>query len=62
MTAAVIRFPPRFSHAIWITRQDTAWVVLARGHGWTFGRRGQALVAAQWLARNLDLPICEQRA
>jgi hypothetical protein len=29
---AVVRFPPCHSHAIWITREDTAWLVLARGH------------------------------
>jgi hypothetical protein len=62
MSARVLRFPLRQSHAIWITREDTAWLVLARGHGWLFGCRQQALAAAQWLARNLNLPIRELAA
>jgi hypothetical protein len=57
MTAAVARFPPRRSHAIWITREDTAWLVLAHGHGWLFGCRHQAWAEAMWLARNLGLFI-----
>jgi hypothetical protein len=59
MTAAVVRFPARQSHAIWITREDAAWVVLAYEHGWAFGCRQQALAAAQWLSANLSLPVRE---
>jgi hypothetical protein len=63
MTAAVVRFPPRRSHAIWITREDTAWLVLApRGHGWLFGSHSDALTTAHWLARNLGIPIREAAA
>jgi hypothetical protein len=53
----IIRFPPRRSHAVWITREDAAWLVRARGHGWLFGCRQQAWSEATWLANNLGLPI-----
>jgi hypothetical protein len=62
MTARVIRFPPRCSHAIWITREDTAWIVLAGAHGWLHGSRSDALATARWLARNLGFPIRELTA
>jgi hypothetical protein len=53
MTAAIERFPLRRSHAIWISREDTAWLVLALGHGWLHGSRSAALETARWLAANL---------
>ena len=59
MTARVIHFPARQSHAIWVTREDTAWLVCARGHGWLFGCRAQALAAADWLADNLGVEVRE---
>jgi hypothetical protein len=58
MTAAVIRFPPRCSHVVWIAREDAAWLVLARGHGWLHATLDQARADARWLAHNLaGLPI-----
>jgi hypothetical protein len=59
MTAAVVRFPLRFFHAIWITREDTAWLVLARAHGWPFGSLAEARGAARWLSHNLSLSVRE---
>jgi hypothetical protein len=56
-TAAVVRFPMRRSPAVWISREDQAWLVLAREHGWLFGSRREADIEAQWLGRNLGLPI-----
>jgi hypothetical protein len=57
MSARVLRFPLRQSHAIWITREDAAWLVLAHEHGWLHGSRSDALEDAHWLARTLGLPI-----
>jgi hypothetical protein len=57
----ITRFPPRRAAAIWISRErdGSAWIVLARGNGWLFGCRHQALVEATWLSLNFALPIRE---
>jgi hypothetical protein len=56
---AVVRFPPRRSHAIWITREDMAWLVLARGHGWLHSTLNAVRADARWFSRNLGLPVRE---
>jgi hypothetical protein len=53
----VVRFPPRSSAAIWVVREDQAWLVIAGAHGWLAGSREQAIEEAQWLSRNLGLPV-----
>jgi hypothetical protein len=59
MSAAVIRFPPRSAHRVWLLRDTNgAWLVLARDHGWLHGSYLSALTDARWLARNLGLSIC----
>jgi hypothetical protein len=61
--AAVVRFPPRRSAAVWLLQgRDGGWLVLARGHGWLHGSRLDALADARWLARNLGFPIRELAA
>jgi hypothetical protein len=55
--AAVVRFPMRRSLAVWITRDGPAWLVLAGEHGWLHGSRQEADRDAQWLGRNLNLPV-----
>jgi hypothetical protein len=55
--AAVVRFPPRRSAAVWIMRDGKAWIVIAGAHGWEHGSRQAADHDAQWLGRNLSLPI-----
>jgi hypothetical protein len=45
------------STAVWIAREDQAWLVLARGHGWLFGCYREALREVRWLSRNLDFSI-----
>jgi hypothetical protein len=63
MTAAVVRFPPRRSAAVWLLQaREGGWLVLARGHGWIHGSRSDALATARWLARNLGFPIRELAA
>jgi hypothetical protein len=62
MSATIIRFPPRRSAAIWISRDDDgAWLVLHRGHGWLHGSSGAASTEAQWLSGNTGMPIRESR-
>jgi hypothetical protein len=53
----VVRFPTRRLAAVWITRQGPAWLVLAYEHGWLFGSYQEAQRDAQWLGRNLGLPV-----
>jgi hypothetical protein len=53
----VIRFPMRRSVAVWITRDGPAWLVLAGDHGWLHGSHADADRDAQWLSRNLGIPV-----
>jgi hypothetical protein len=54
----VYRFPMRRMAYVWLLRETSgAWLVLARDHGWLHGSYLAALADAQWLARNLGLPI-----
>jgi hypothetical protein len=53
----VVRFPMRRSPAVWVARDGPAWLVLAREHGLLFGSRQEADIEAQWLGRNLGLPV-----
>ena len=61
MTAAITRFPLRRDSSILIVRERDGggWLALAGGHGWLFGEREDAISEAQWLARNLGLPVRE---
>jgi hypothetical protein len=54
---AVVRFPGRHAACVWVIREDAAWLVLARGHGWLHGDYLDALDDARWLARNLGFTI-----
>jgi hypothetical protein len=53
----IVRFPGRRSCAVLIVRDGPTWVVLAGSHGWQHGSRREADHDAQWLGRNLGLPI-----
>jgi hypothetical protein len=60
VTARVIRFPARNAAAIFVREApEGGWLVLARDHGWQHGDRAAAIRDAQWLAKNLSLPIRE---
>jgi hypothetical protein len=57
-SSLLIRFPARHSKRVWITRESTsAWLVLAGSHGWLHGDYRAAHADAEWLSRNLNLPI-----
>ena len=55
----LIRFPLRRSAAVWVLREEPAWLVLAGEHGWLVGSRDEAIAEARWLGKNLTLPIRE---
>lgn len=58
----VARFPMRRSLAVWITRDDLGWLVIAGSHGWLFGSRDEAAEEARWLSCNRGYPIREVAA
>jgi hypothetical protein len=45
-----------------LLRECDGWLVLARDHRWTHGDYYSALADAEWMARNLGLPIREAAA
>ena len=53
------RFLPRRSAAIRIIRGADGWMVLAGAHGWIHGDAESARRDAQWLSKNLSLPVRE---
>ena len=59
MSNAIERFPMRRAACVRLLREGGAWLVLALEHGWLHGDRCAALADAQWLGRNLGLPIRE---
>ena len=60
---SVIRFPPRRSAVVWLLQAaEGGWLVAALGHGWLHGDYDAAIADAQWLSRNLNLPIREATA
>jgi hypothetical protein len=58
----LVRFPDRRATAIRIIRDDAAWLVVAREHGWLYGSRESAVADARWLSNNLGLRILEAAA
>jgi hypothetical protein len=57
VAANLERFPPRRFAVVWLLLDCGEWSVLARGHGWVHGSYGSAIADAQWLSKNLGLPI-----
>jgi hypothetical protein len=60
--STVLAFPARRSVVIRIIRDDEAWLVLARDHGWVYGSQDGARRDAEWLSRNMGLPVLEVAA
>jgi hypothetical protein len=57
MTARILKFPERGPFAVRIEREDEAWLVVARDHGWLFGSRYEALADAEWIARGFGVAV-----
>jgi hypothetical protein len=57
MTAAILPFPDRGPFAIRVEREDCAWLVLAREHGWLHGSRHDAMRDARELARGFGVAV-----
>ena len=59
MTARIIEFPPRRSFAVRIMREDKAWLVICRDHGWLHSSRDAALADAAEIAAGFGFSIRE---
>jgi hypothetical protein len=57
MMADVLRFPERGPFAVRIEREDSAWLVVARDHGWMFGSHHEALADAERIARGFGVVV-----
>jgi hypothetical protein len=62
MSARIIEFPPRRSFSVRIMREDRAWLVVCREHGWSHGSRDAALADANEIAEGFGFAIIEDRA
>jgi hypothetical protein len=60
MTARIIPFPPRGPFAVRIEREDQAWLVICREHGWVHGSRHEALADAAEIAAGFGVFIQEK--
>jgi hypothetical protein len=60
-TPSLVRFPARRAAVVWLIHQEyePGWLALAGEHGWTHGSSAAALTDAEWLSRNLGLPVRE---
>jgi hypothetical protein len=59
MTPNILRFNPRHSPAVWLTRVEApaGWMVLAADHGWIHGDYQSAAADAAWLSENLGFVL-----
>jgi hypothetical protein len=57
MNANIIKFPERGPFAVRIRREDSAWLVVARDHGWLHGSRREAEADAEWIARAYGVAV-----
>jgi hypothetical protein len=55
----VLEFPERGPFAVSISREDSAWLVVARDHGWLHGSHRQALADAERVARGYGVAVVE---
>jgi hypothetical protein len=50
MTAQIIPFPPHAPFVVRVEREQEAWLVLCRDHGWLHGDRRDAIADADAIA------------
>jgi hypothetical protein len=59
MMAGIINFPERGPFAVRISREDSAWIVVARDHGWLHGSRHEAQADAERIAGSYGVAVVE---
>jgi hypothetical protein len=57
MMADILRFPQRGPFAVTICREDEAWLVVARDHGWLHGSHREAVADAEQIARGFGVVV-----
>jgi hypothetical protein len=64
MSAAILSFPARHAHAVFIAkeREGQGWYALAGSSGWLCASLSEARAVARWLSRNLGVPVREMPA
>jgi hypothetical protein len=57
--SGIIKFLERGPFAVRISREDSAWLVVARSHAWLHGSRREAQADAEWIARGYGVAVVE---
>jgi hypothetical protein len=57
MTARLLQFPPRGPFCVRVEREEAAWIVVCRQHGWLFGSRREALADAYEIAAGFGVAV-----
>ncbi len=57
MTARVIPFPQRAPFTVRVEREDAAWMVICRDHGWLYGGLREAIEEAKAIARGFGVTM-----
>jgi hypothetical protein len=53
----ILPFPPRGPFAVHVEREDEAWLVICREHGWLHTSRHEALADAASIARGFGVAV-----
>jgi hypothetical protein len=61
MTARIIRFPSRGPFSVRVEREEGAWLVICRRHGWLHGSWREAITEAAEIARGFGVVVVEAR-
>jgi hypothetical protein len=56
---SILKFPQRGPFAVTICREDEAWLVVCRQHGWLFGSNKEAVAEAHRTARSFGVSVIE---
>jgi hypothetical protein len=59
MTAAILKFPQRGPFKVSIFREDEAWLVVCRQHGWLYPSSSEAWLSARELALGFNVVVVE---
>jgi hypothetical protein len=57
MTAHVILFPARGPFVVRIEREEAAWLVVCRSHGWLHGSQRDAIADAEAVAAGFGVAV-----
>jgi hypothetical protein len=57
MTAQTISFPSRGPFTVIVEREETAWLVLCRSHGWLYGDFAEAIRDAYVVAHGFGVAV-----